>query len=118
MKAAPGQKVFVYWNIRKKLFSVVDYKTRRLIQHTDSIKLKDAVFKVSEVRRRRVIRTKCKNVHAGVVGLVTNMAAVFLHAYYNPYVNETFVNARGEALHTADKVSLRVTNNSAVVLYH
>lgn len=113
-----GQKVFVYWNIRKKLYSVLDYKTRRLVCHTGRIKLKDVVFKVSETRRQHVIRTRRKNVHAGLVGRVTGMAAAFLLARYDPYENKTFVDSDGNALLTAEKASLAVRDGRAVVMYH
>jgi len=64
-------KVFVYFNLRKRCFSVKAlegmYKGR-VIAHRDSLHLQDAEFKVSEKGRQRVIRERRKNVHAGVVG--------------------------------------------------
>lgn len=61
-------RVFVYRNLHKNCLSVKDVKTGRVIEHVDSIVLKNVKFKVSEKSRERVLREKCKNVHAGVEG--------------------------------------------------
>ena len=49
------KKVFVYRNLHKKCYSVKDWKTKKVIAHVDNIFLKDAVFKVSEAGRQRVL---------------------------------------------------------------
>jgi hypothetical protein len=64
-------KVFVYWNLHRKCFSVKSLEGAdkgRVIDHLASIMLYRATFKVSEAGRQRVLREKRKNVHAGVVG--------------------------------------------------
>lgn len=64
-------KVFVYFNLHKKLFSIKALEGSnkgRVIAHSSSVSLKDASCKVSEAGRQRVIKEKRKNVHAGVVG--------------------------------------------------
>lgn len=59
-------KVFVYRNLTKGVFSI--RHNNRVIAHARRFIIKDAVFKVSEAGRQRVLRERCKNVHAGIVG--------------------------------------------------
>lgn len=64
-------KVFVYFNLHKKVWSVKALEGRnkgRVIAHADKVLLRDVTFKVSEAGRQRVIREGRKNVHAGAVG--------------------------------------------------
>jgi hypothetical protein len=90
------QKVKVYRNIRNKMFSVLDYKTHRLITHMDTIVLKNVEFKVQKSGKERVRKTKQKYVHAYAVGnfysedflLDTNRLTL---VNYNPYINDSFI---------------------------
>lgn len=64
-------KVYVYFNLHKKCWSIKALSGNqkgRVVAHADAVDLKDCTFKVSEAGRQRVVRTKQKNVHAGVVG--------------------------------------------------
>lgn len=62
-------RVFVYFNLNRKVFSVREYRgTRRVLFHTESIILQDCEFQVSQTGRERVLRERRKDVHAGVVG--------------------------------------------------
>lgn len=118
--------VEVYFNLHKRVFSVRDVKTRRVIAHTRNLILKDVTFKVSEAGRQRVLREKRKNVHAVVRG---EIIPGFLHlkdrvpvppggdpddispeaVKYNPYKYETFVTVSGHRpVKTARFVSLRI----------
>lgn len=66
-----SMKVFVYFNLHKKVFSVRAMEGEnkgRVIAHTTTVELRDAVFKVSQAGRERVLKEKRKNVHAGVQG--------------------------------------------------
>ena len=63
-----GQRIFVYFNLHKKCFSVKDVRTGLVVAHTDEISMRDVTFKVSESGRQRVLSEKRKNVHAGVLG--------------------------------------------------
>lgn len=104
-----GEKVFVYWNLHKQLFSVKSVKTGRVVAHVDNLYLRDATFKVSEAGRQRVLREKRKNVHAGVQGYVTNEPPSFYDgvAKYNPYKGPHFTDSMQEfALKTAQKVHM------------
>jgi hypothetical protein len=95
-------KVFVYFNLHKKLFSVKALEgpeKGRVIAHRNDINLSDVIFKVSEKGRQRVLRELKKNVHAGVVGTwikdeikVDNRTQVT----YNPYKYNTFVIKENE----------------------
>lgn len=93
-----GLKVFVYFNLHKKCFSVRALEGEHkgsVISHADVVYLRDAEPKVSQAGRERVIREKQKNVHAGIVGILT-LPQDFegdskRGLTYNPYVYKTFV---------------------------
>lgn len=93
-------RVFVYFNLHKKLWSVraLEGPDKGLvIQHTTSLCLANCTFKVSEAGRQRVLRERQKNVHAGVVGILVSAPAANLSSShritYDPYRFSTFVNA-------------------------
>jgi hypothetical protein len=118
-----GLRVYVYFNLHRKCFSVKALEGEhkgRVVHHTDSLHLVDATFKVSQKGRERVLRTKRKNVHAGVVGtFVTdshwlsklNRADPALCSHpvtYNPYKYSQFVDVGTlKPVHTAEAVYLR-----------
>lgn len=60
-----------YYNLHKKVWSVQDYSTRRLLGHATKVNLVDVKFQVSEAGRQRVLKTGRKNVHAFVTGVLT-----------------------------------------------
>jgi hypothetical protein len=118
-------KVFCYFNLRKKLFSIKalegDMKGR-VIAHRQSVLISDATFKVSEAGRQRVIREQRKNVHAGVSGSwygddVDGKATAFITIngsaiMYNPYKYSTFVHLYGEhPITSARNVALNVSES-------
>jgi hypothetical protein len=96
-------KVFVYFNLHKRTFSVKALEgpnKGRVIKHTDEVFLHGVQFKVSEAGRQRVIKEKRKNVHAGVVGhidcpRIINDDDVLIT--YNPYKYSTFVDRLDES---------------------
>lgn len=111
-----GQKVFVYFNLHKKLFSVRDQLTGLVVDHTNHITLRDVVFKVSEAGRLRVLREKRKNVHAGILGYVTdNDETLTERAFYNPYKYDSFVDANGQKLSKASIVALIKGDKATIV---
>lgn len=96
------KRVFVYFNLHKKVWSVKDLKTGKVIFHTRCLTLRDCQFKVSQAGRRRVLAERRKNVHAGVVG---TLIAIDQNPHkfsdqrlvtYNPYKYETFVQKLDE----------------------
>ena len=110
-------KLFVYWNIHKKVFSVLDLSTRLVIAHTKKIKLRNVQFKVSEVGRLRVLHNKRKNVHAGVIGFKSNKTMTGTkQAFYNPYKHESFVNGVGDKIAAAGIALLEVINDRATIV--
>lgn len=93
-------RVFVYFNLHKKLWSVKALEGTqrgRVILHAVDLALADCVFKVSEAGRQRVLRERCKNVHAGVVGTLLDAlpepARCARRITYDPYRFSSFVDA-------------------------
>lgn len=110
-------KVFVYKNLNKNMWSIraeAGPAKGKVIGHAHYVRLYDCKFRVSEAGRQRVLRTKQKNVHAGVVGILaeediewTEVGQLYLKDYkfvalhrdiggfsyrvsYNPYANKKF----------------------------
>lgn len=92
-------KVFVYFNLHKKCFSIKALEGAnkgRVIAHRDALVLYHAKFKVSEAGRQRVLKEQRKNVHAGVAGIwydASNTMRVCdtIAVTYNPYKYDSFV---------------------------
>ena len=104
-------KVFVYYNLHKKCWSVKNVKTGLVIHHLDNVLLTHCECKVSEAGRQRVIKNRRKNVHAGIVGYLqpynneqyTNMEQIT----YNPYLYKTFISKETQyPIYFADKILL------------
>lgn len=102
-------KVFVYFNLHKKCFSVKALEgpnKGRVIDHRDVVHLSDAVGRVSKAGRERVLREKRKNVHAGMVGQLIDCAWPDeaepgtlwdgTVVTYNPYKYSSFVDKQTE----------------------
>lgn len=88
-------KVYVYYNLHKKCWSVRDIKTKRVVCHKHILWLKDAKFVVSQAGRNRVLKEKRKNVHAGVKGdFLRKKPDLELSnkIRYNPYLYGYFFN--------------------------
>lgn len=85
-------RVQVYWNFNRKVWSVRDARTRRVIGHASELLLSRCTMKVSEAGRQRVLREKRKNVHAYIEGFLETMrpTATWEPIGYNPYKGETF----------------------------
>lgn len=93
-------KVFVYWNLHKKLWSIrceeKGHPMRgRVVAHREDLMLSDVMPKVSQAGRARVLREHRKNVHAGLVGQWDDNATQFYGdgytVTYNPYREGRFV---------------------------
>lgn len=109
-------RVFVYYNLHKKCLSIKALEGAskgRVILHADAVCLNQVTFKVSQAGRNRVLRDQVKNVHAGLVGelsefipfkgLTPEAHAVWqqnadliltngISVTYNPYLFSSFVN--------------------------
>lgn len=113
-------KVYVYFNLHKKIFSV--RKNGKVIRHCKKIIVNNALFKVSQSGRERVIVEKRKNVHAFVVGRVFsgtldpkryNLTPV----YYNPYKYSSFIRLENKTpIFKADYVCLVVKDKKPVIM--
>lgn len=106
-----GERVFVYRNLHKKCYSVKSLKTGRVIAHVDSIDLVNVSFRVSQAGRNRVLKEKRKNVHAGVVGVVSDSCSqnVLTDVTYNPYKYNSFVLKNNEVpVFSADKAHINL----------
>lgn len=105
-----NEKVFVYWNLHKNLFSVQD-ASGRVVAHMESLVLLDSKFVVRPAGRARVLREGVKNVHAGVSGRYSSSTENFRGATrvtYNPYKAPTFVKKRlGDPIYGSAKAILR-----------
>jgi len=116
-------KVFVYFNLHKKVFSVKALEgpnKGRVIAHRSELNLGQATFKVSEAGRQRVLREKKKNVHAGVVGewYGTEPQAMEdgIAVTYNPYKYSSFiVQATEQPIRQAREVHLKDRRITALV---
>ena len=101
-------KVFVYFNLHKKCFSIKALEGQfkgLVIGHTNSVLLSDVTFRVSQAGRSRVLAEKRKNVHAGVAGHMADSGAHDVHnrymmmgtaITYNPYKYTSFVQRSTE----------------------
>lgn len=115
-------KVYVYFNIRRKLFSVKALEGHHkgtVFLHVEEVFLHGVQFKVSESGRQRVLKEKRKNVHAGVVGHV-DCARVITdrdeQITYNPYRFSSFVKLPDETPVTAaNHVRLSIEDNKAKI---
>ena len=109
----PKQRVNVYRNLQKKMWSV--RQGGRVIFHCNRIILKDVKFFVQAAGRARVLREKRKNVHAYVSGYLSNVKEVnkypdndnWAEVTYDPYKHETFIKIdSGNAIESADFVDM------------
>tara|TARA_R100000149_G_C5830856_1_gene106486 strand:- start:275 stop:685 length:411 start_codon:yes stop_codon:yes gene_type:complete len=98
-------KVRVYWNLHKKIWSIQDTKTGLVIDHKDSLVLDDgAKFIVRKGGQKRVRQEGKKYVHAFAVGYIYEGNAIpyvkgRLHldwdrVKYNPYDDDYFMHQR------------------------
>ena len=89
-----SKRVYVYFNLHKKVYSV--RQSGRIVEHTKHILLKDCRFLVGKAGREKVLQERRKNVHAGVSGyLADNVPSVpssGCQVTYNPYKFESFVS--------------------------
>ena len=95
------EKVRVYWNLHKDVWSVRSCKSGLVIDHKQHMILKDAYFSVWKSGQKRVREEGKKNVHAFAVGyIVENNHNNFNpidwdRVKYNPYTDDYFMH-KGE----------------------
>ena len=105
-----GQQVRVFFNLHKKMLSVQTKQNGqwKLAGHAEDVYLNNVTFKVSEAGRQRVIKNKRKNVHAFIIGEITNGFKSldldpFLCVRYNPYEMDKF-QCQGKDISSAKTV--------------
>ena len=108
-------KVYVYFNLHKKLFSVKALEGAskgKVIGHYDRLTLAEVTPKVSIAGRERVLRERQKNVHAGLVGTLTDFVSVKGRVVsYNPYKGvDFFYTDNQQSFTSASTVSFTVSN--------
>lgn len=69
-------KVYIYRNLHRSghvysLRAMEGEHSGRVVGYASSLFVEDAEFRVNEAGRQRVLSTKQKNVHAGIIGNVT-----------------------------------------------
>ncbi|QNJ56939.1 hypothetical protein SEA_REINDEER_148 [Mycobacterium phage Reindeer] len=112
-----GQTVFAYRNLHRDQWSIVarDGENKgKVVAHATGAVIIDAKFVVREGGRQKVIRTRRKSVHAGVVGTLVDINDPRIthvlpgtQARYNPYQAGTFtLGYTGAPVHTAALVDL------------
>ena len=90
------QKVRVYWNLHKKIWSVQDCKSGLVCDHLEHISLTNAKFVVRKAGQKRVREEGKKNVHAFAVGWVAreqdeDRTCYWYDINYNPYKDDYFM---------------------------
>jgi len=103
-----NKDVEVYYNLHKKCLSV--RRKGIVIDHVNSILLKNARFVVQPAGRKRVLKEKRKNVHAFVRGervAVASFDGRSERITYNPYKYKSFVSIEtGKPVFKKDIVSI------------
>ena len=84
----------VYFNVREKNLSVLDYKTNKVTKKVTQAYLTNALFVVRKSGNKRVREEGRKNVHAFVNGIIQSKPPLNFDGYafvrYNPYEMDFF----------------------------
>lgn len=117
-----NKKVWVYYNLHKKIFSI-KYKNK-VVKHSNFIVLNNVKFIVRKSGNNKVRKDKQKNVHAFVCGtlieigeLVKNITQYSKIIGYNPYKFTTFVDiVTCDPIHNSMEVILNNDKNKIYVI--
>ena len=96
----PGE-ADVYWNSRKRCFSIKPRRPQGPVQHsTGPFLLEQARFRVSEKGRQWVLRHQRKTVHATIRGYprvfdILTLPSDARRITYNPYMDHQFMTKSG-----------------------
>lgn len=104
-----GHPIKVYRNLRNRLWSIMDARTRKVIGHTNCIVVSDASFPVNAKGVEKIRETLRKRVVAFVAGKFQGYDAdetCQQAVRFNPYENFTFVDSHGFPVHSAARVNL------------
>ncbi len=117
-------KVFVYFNLHRKCYSIKALEGElkgRVVAHKKDLVLTNAIGKVSLKGRLRVLREGQKNVHAGLVGFISdellNQDLEGRQITYNPYKVDHFIYKDNQEPFTGGDVVLTVLDEKPLI-YH
>jgi len=122
MEIQVGEKVDVYYNLRKGGFSIKSQDKRnsnkgKVIGYAESVVITDCEFKVMESAYKKIIRTQQKEIYAVVRGYLKDASLSknentegYEEGYINPYTTKHFVNKND---HTQ-----KLENAAEVILSH
>jgi len=103
-------RVRAYYNLHRKCFSVQDYKTGLVTEHTDKLFFTNAMFVVRKSGNEKVKREGRKNVHAFVNGIRQSKWITphlsYQEVKYNPHTMDYFKYKR--VMTTCDNIWLDV----------
>ena len=91
-----------YYNLHRKCFSVQDYKTGLVIEHTNKLCFTNAMFVVRESGNKKVKREGRKNVHAFVNGIRSKLKQGMMPEFasykvrYDPHTMDYFHYKRND----------------------
>ena len=97
------EKVRVYWNLHKDVWSVRSCKSGLVIDHKPHMTIRDGYFSVWKSGQKRVREEGKKNVHAFAVGYIYTEGGISIKAKpnvdwdrvkYNPYTDDYFMHQR------------------------
>ena len=89
-------RIRAYYNLHKKCFSVQDYQSGLVIEHTDELFVTNAMFVVRKSGNERVKQEGKKNVHAFVNGIRSKLKRGMMPEFasykvrYDPYTMDYF----------------------------
>ena len=89
-------RIRAYYNLHRKCFSVQDYQTGLVGEHTDKLFVTNAMFVVRESGNKKVKREGRKNVHAFVNGIRSEFKQGMMPEFasykvrYDPYTMDYF----------------------------
>lgn len=104
-------RVKVYWNVHKKVFSVVDKSTGKVVLHTRAIRLSNVWFTINHNARKRIAAGGNKEVHAYVHGTWADHVV-----YPTQCIERLTYNPRRDEFWKHLGTGKEVTNASAVSL--
>ena len=111
--------VEVYRNLSKRVFSIRHKGV--VIGYASNVELSDAVFRVREGGRRRVLESRQKNVHAFVKGTLVSTGSLDVRGEgvtYDPYKYSTFVRCSdGSEIHESERVFLVYDSDNSCKTY-
>jgi hypothetical protein len=107
-----GARVRVHVNLHRGDFSIVDPRTGRVTANARDVMLHNVTFRVQEGGRQRVLKTRCRSVHAYAVGTLAGVntgpdTTGLVRVSYNPYRSGSFTTADGRPVKTAAAVVFR-----------